>query len=257
MKLNRIHLAIAAASMIAAGCSSTPGQRGASADKAPITPDHTGSAVAVVPQSRGDSSAAARTDGAMARETPSTLTPYSTIGSGQPVPTKAPPPNILVPATGSGEGSDTANSNVPTGESTGAGAAGSGTALPNLGRSSETIVVAAQNRALDQRQMSELIGANVRNPQGERIGKIEEVLLDANGQPSIAIVSTGGFLGVGDSKHAVPFAALQLANNGSTDRMLDISREQLRQAPTLSGTQRPDMSDRGWMEQNSRAYGRP
>lgn len=255
MKRHKIHLAIAAASMIAAACSSTPGQRSAGADKAAITPDTAGSAVAVVPQGTADTAAGSRTGGAKAREGPSRLTPYETTGSGQPVPTKAPSPNILVPATGSGAGSDTANSNIPTGESTGAGAAGSGTALPNLGRSSETIAIESHNRAVDQRQMSEMLGATVRNPQGEKIGKIEEVLLDANGQPSIAIVSTGGFLGIGDSKHAVPFYALQLANSGSTDRMLNVSREQLRQAPTLSGMQRPDMNDRTWMDQNQRAYG--
>lgn len=245
MKRHSVYLAIAATSMIAAACSSTP-QRSAA-----ITPDNAGSAVAIVPQS---ADAAERTGGASARQNPGTLSAYETTGSGQPVPTKAPGPNILVPATGSGEGSDTANSNVPTGEYTGAGAAGSGTALPNLGRSSETIARDLHAQAVDQRQMSELLGADVVDAQGQKIGDIEEVLLDGNGQPTIAVVSTGGFLGIRDRKHAVPFSALQLTRDGSTDRTLDMTREQLRQAPSFSDAQRPNMNDPAWMERNTRAY---
>jgi sporulation protein YlmC with PRC-barrel domain len=55
----------------------------------------------------------------------------------------------------------------------------------------------------------EVIGRKVINPQGENLGKVEEVMVDAiPGRVAYAVLSFGGFLGVGDKLFAVPWQAL-------------------------------------------------
>ena len=45
----------------------------------------------------------------------------------------------------------------------------------------------------------EVVGRKVVNPQGESLGKVEEVMLDsAPGRIAFAVLSFGGFLGLGD-----------------------------------------------------------
>ena len=61
-------------------------------------------------------------------------------------------------------------------------------------------------------RISKLIGTQVKNDKGERIGKIEEMVLSPDGKVTIAIVEVGGFLGLGDHRIAIPvqqFSSLQ------------------------------------------------
>src|SRR5688572_27071093 len=56
---------------------------------------------------------------------------------------------------------------------------------------------------------SKLIGADVENPQGEDLGDIKDVVLDSQtGRIAYAVLTFGGFLGLGEKYYAVPFAAL-------------------------------------------------
>jgi sporulation protein YlmC with PRC-barrel domain len=68
---------------------------------------------------------------------------------------------------------------------------------------------------ITQQQSSEMlaadiIGTNVRNAQNESIGAVSDLILDQNGQLKGAVISVGGFLGIGDKKVAVPWTAVQL-----------------------------------------------
>jgi hypothetical protein len=55
----------------------------------------------------------------------------------------------------------------------------------------------------------EALGRKVINPQGKSLGKIEEIMLDAApGRIAYAVLSFGGFLGLGDKLFAVPWNAL-------------------------------------------------
>jgi sporulation protein YlmC with PRC-barrel domain len=55
----------------------------------------------------------------------------------------------------------------------------------------------------------EVIGRKVVNPQGENLGKVEEIMIDAiPGRVAYAVLSFGGLLGVGDKLFAVPWNAL-------------------------------------------------
>src|SRR4051812_41628357 len=56
-----------------------------------------------------------------------------------------------------------------------------------------------------------MIGDRVRNPAGEDLGKVEEIMIDVpSGRVAYAVVSFGGFLGIGDKLFAVPWRALTL-----------------------------------------------
>lgn len=100
---------------------------------------------------------------------------------------------------------------------------------------------------------STLIGDHVRNKNDEDLGDIKEIMLDTRtGAVSYAVLSFGGFLGMGDKLFAVPWDALTLdpKNKGFT---LDIERVRLQHAPGFDKSKWPDMSDPTWAKQ-VRAY---
>jgi hypothetical protein len=65
-----------------------------------------------------------------------------------------------------------------------------GTATTDI--DNETTVTAGGLRA------SEVVGADVKNPAGDNIGEISEVILRQDGSVNGVVVDVGGFLGVGD-----------------------------------------------------------
>jgi hypothetical protein len=63
---------------------------------------------------------------------------------------------------------------------------------------------------------SKVIGSSVLNDSQETIGQIEEVLVSSNGKQPFAILSIGGFLGMGSHMVAVPYESLKFADNKVT-----------------------------------------
>ncbi|MGA6924513.1 MAG: PRC-barrel domain-containing protein, partial [Desulfosarcina sp.] len=55
-----------------------------------------------------------------------------------------------------------------------------------------------------------LVGREIRNQAGETIGEVENVLVDPDGNKVQAVVSVGGFWGIGDEEIVVPLEKLQL-----------------------------------------------
>lgn len=89
---------------------------------------------------------------------------------------------------------------------------------------------------------STLTGDAVRNPEGEDLGKIEEIMLDVpTGSIAYAVLSFGGFLGIGDKLFAVPWDALVL-NEDSKCFVLNVSKDRLKDAPGFDKNNWPDMS---------------
>jgi hypothetical protein len=84
---------------------------------------------------------------------------------------------------------------------------------------------------------SEIKGAKVTNFQNQDIGDIDELLIEpATGQVRFAVLSVGGFLGLGSTKVAVPWLAFQFGIDGSkTKYLLDATRERLEKAPRVEG----------------------
>jgi hypothetical protein len=62
-------------------------------------------------------------------------------------------------------------------------------------------------------RVSDLLGQQVRNQDGDEISDIEHVLVDGDGD-AYAVLSVGGFLGIGDKQIMVPLTRMALADNG-------------------------------------------
>ena len=101
-------------------------------------------------------------------------------------------------------------------------------------------------------RISKILGSDVRTKSGEKIGDIRDIVLDANGTIRLAIVSTGGFLGVGDRLHAVPWDALTLGPKD--DHILDIDRARLQAAPGFTSRTWPNLGDERWLADNRHYY---
>ena len=66
---------------------------------------------------------------------------------------------------------------------------------------------------------SKIIGTAVYNPANERIGEVNELLLDNTGKVAHVVLGVGGFLGLGEREVAVPFSDLKMSMDGSTARI--------------------------------------
>lgn len=90
---------------------------------------------------------------------------------------------------------------------------------------------------------STLTGDAVRNRKGEDLGKIEDLMIDVNdGSINYAVLSYGGFLGMGDKLFAVPWSALTVAA-GEERLVLDIEEQRLKDAPGFDKNNWPDFAD--------------
>ena len=78
---------------------------------------------------------------------------------------------------------------------------------------------------------STLIGDDVQNSKGEKLGAIEEIMLDLTaGRVLYAVLSFGGFLGIGDKLFAIPWEALTIDTENEIV-LFDIDKEVLEDAP--------------------------
>lgn len=80
---------------------------------------------------------------------------------------------------------------------------------------------------------SNLIGASVKNAQGESLGKIDELVIDPkDARIKAAIVSVGGVLGIGAKSVAVPWDKVTMGSDADRDTIVvAMGKEELEQAP--------------------------
>ena len=100
-----------------------------------------------------------------------------------------------------------------------------------------------------------LIGEDVYNRQDESLGDIKEIMLDMHtGQIAYAVLSFGGWLGMGSKLFAVPWQSLQL-DTVNKRFILDSSKEQLKNAPGFDTDNWPDMASTQFATQIHGFYG--
>jgi sporulation protein YlmC with PRC-barrel domain len=103
---------------------------------------------------------------------------------------------------------------------------------------------------------SAMIGTKVVNPKGEGLGDIKDVVIDPRrGRVAYAVVSFGGFLGMGEKLFAIPFSSFEY-NVKKNDYVLDISKERLEAAPGFNPDQWPAMADEKWNRDVYKYYDR-
>jgi sporulation protein YlmC with PRC-barrel domain len=102
---------------------------------------------------------------------------------------------------------------------------------------------------------STLAGDRVRNPEGEDLGKIEEIMLDyKNGRIAYAVLSFGGFMGLGNKLFAIPWNALEL-NTDEHKFILNVDKKKLENAPGFDKSDWPDMASPEWGSKIYSYYG--
>ncbi len=96
---------------------------------------------------------------------------------------------------------------------------------------------------------SHLIGLNVKNHQGEKLGDIQDLAIDSgNGKICYAILSHGGFLGIGDKLVAVPWMAFENRAPKSDHLVLNADKQRLENAPNYSKNEEAQrISDADWV----------
>ena len=80
--------------------------------------------------------------------------------------------------------------------------------------------------------ISDYYNQSVYDNQDNKIGDVNDLLVDKDGKIGAAIVGVGGFLGAGEKNVAVPFSALKLTEkNGKRYLVMDTTKEALNSAP--------------------------
>ncbi|HET6789873.1 MAG TPA: PRC-barrel domain-containing protein [Aquabacterium sp.] len=103
---------------------------------------------------------------------------------------------------------------------------------------------------------SSIIGTSVVNPGHESLGDIKEMVIDPRtGKVAYAVVSFGGFLGMGAKLFAIPFSAFEY-NVSENEYVLDVSQDRLKSAPGFDSAHWPEMSDEKWNRDMSSYYDR-
>jgi uncharacterized protein YrrD len=79
-----------------------------------------------------------------------------------------------------------------------------------------------------------VIGTNVKDTSGNKIGQIEDVILDKQSNSIMfAVVGFGGFLGMAEKYHPIPWSALDY-QEGENAYVVSYTKEQLKSAPAGS-----------------------
>lgn len=100
-----------------------------------------------------------------------------------------------------------------------------------------------------------LVGNDVYNQSDDSLGDIKDIMLDMrSGKVAYAVMSFGGFLGMGEKLFAVPWSALTLDTENKRF-VLNVNKERLDDAPGFDKDQWPDMADPEWAKEIHAYYG--
>jgi sporulation protein YlmC with PRC-barrel domain len=100
-----------------------------------------------------------------------------------------------------------------------------------------------------------LTGDEVWNRKSEELGAIKEIMLDMRtGRVAYAVMSFGGFLGMGGKLFAVPWEALTLDTKNKRF-VLDLDKSKLEGAPGFDKDKWPNMADPTWAKSIHSYYG--
>jgi PRC-barrel domain len=123
------------------------------------------------------------------------------------------------------------------------------------------LALAAPVPAADQalpwqlRMGSAIIGSKIKNPQGQNLGNIHDLVIHPqDSRVAYAVLSFGGILGLGEKLFAVPLNALQRAADIDTF-VLDMNQERLHNAPQFNQNNWPLMTDPQWIASIYQFYG--
>lgn len=110
-------------------------------------------------------------------------------------------------------------------------------------------ITTATTAGLEADETSRLIssekvdGTAVYDRRGERLGTVHHLMIDkVSGQVSYAVMSFGGFLGIGESYHPLPWKKLTYETRLG-GYVVDVDRSRLEGAPSYRSSDTPNWSD--------------
>jgi sporulation protein YlmC with PRC-barrel domain len=114
--------------------------------------------------------------------------------------------------------------------------------------------LSAAGRPLEADETDRLIssekvdGTAVYDRTGERLGTVHHLMIDKyNGHVEYAVMSFGGFLGIGEDYTPLPWRSLTYETRLG-GYVVDVDRNRLEQAPHYGQNTLPDWTDRGYRE---------
>ncbi len=84
------------------------------------------------------------------------------------------------------------------------------------------------------RKVSDIIGAAVQTPGGDEVGTVEDLILARGDDVSAAVLSVGGFLGIGDKLVLVPYDEITFSTDNSV--IYPATRDGLEALPAFDGS---------------------
>jgi sporulation protein YlmC with PRC-barrel domain len=100
-------------------------------------------------------------------------------------------------------------------------------------------------------------GTGVYNSALEKLGTVEDIMIDVmRGRIAYAVLSFGGFLGIGDRHYPLPWEKLAY-NDELGGYIVDIDRETLEGAPSYTDTATATWDDEAWSRDVHAHYGMP
>jgi hypothetical protein len=103
------------------------------------------------------------------------------------------------------------------------------------------------------RRGSDILKTTVENRHGEKLGTIRDFIVGMDGRVKYAILSHGGFLGIGDVLIPIPFDALMTGGEKGTV-LLDIDKQTLERALNFESKTWPDFTAAVWEEKIDRYF---
>ena len=90
-------------------------------------------------------------------------------------------------------------------------------------------------------EATRILGRTVRDPDGNEVGRIVDVLVDDQGVPKAVLIDFGGFMGVGNRRIAVAWRALHFLPAADQHQIrLQMTADQIKATPDYKPAPRPD-----------------
>ena len=108
---------------------------------------------------------------------------------------------------------------------------------------------------VQQMRASELIGKNLTNPTGERLGEIKDLVVDTtNGRVQYAVIGMGGFLGIGDKLFAYPLERFERTSERGK-LVLNVDKDKMKSAPGFDDKSWPNFGTASYRGEVDKFYG--
>lgn len=98
-------------------------------------------------------------------------------------------------------------------------------------------------------------GTSVYNGDGDQLGSVDSLMVNKlTGKVAYAVMSFGGFLGIGESYHPLPWGVLNY-DTGKDGYVVNLTKDQLKGAPTFGRNEEHRLTDRDYEQSVHKHYG--